>query len=202
MACSMPPMYWSTGIQCRAISGSKGASVRPRVAEPQEVPRRVDERVHGVGLAVAGPPHAGHVVWRNAARGGQRRLPGGQELDVVGREDGELVRGHRHDAVVGAVDDGDRAAPEALAGHQPVAEAVVDGAHADAPFLEPLDGPLLGHRDVEAVEPVAVDLATGAGVGTAGPPSSQPSGGSTVRTMGSPYAWRSPSRAGPRPARP
>jgi hypothetical protein len=60
--------------------------------------------------------------------------------------------------VVGAVHGRDRAAPEALARHQPVAQAVVDLALADALLLQPVDGPGLGGGDVEAVEELAVDL--------------------------------------------
>ena len=151
MACSMPPMYWSTGIQCRAISGSKGRS-----AVHGSVKRRKyhDEstKVSMVSVSrVAGPPQIGQVVLQELGVGGQRRLAGGQELDVVGGQHRQLVLGHRHDAVVGAVDDGDGAAPEALARDQPVAQAVVDGARADALGLQPVDGPGLGGGDVQAV---------------------------------------------------
>ena len=87
---------------------------------------------------VAGPPQIGHVVW------------------------------HRHDAVVGAVDHRDGAAPEALARDQPVAQSVVDLADPDPLLLEPHGGALLGRRDVQAVEPGAVDLLARARVGPTG----------------------------------
>ena len=98
----------------------------PRVAEPQEVPGRVDEGVHGVGLADRRT--AAHRARRvqEALVVPERRLAGRQELDVVGRDDRQLVVGHRNGAVVGAVDDRDRAAPEPLPRQQPVAQAEVD----------------------------------------------------------------------------
>ena len=67
--------------------------------------------------------------------------------------------------MVGAVDDGDGAAPVALARDQPVAQPVVDCALADALLLEPLDGAVLGGGDVETVEEAAVDLDAVARVG-------------------------------------
>ncbi len=140
----------------------------PRVAEAQEVPRRIHEGVHGVGLA--GGRSAALWACRHAegiARG-QGRDTGRLELDVVGGEHGQLVLGHRHDAVVRAVDDGDRAAPESLPRHQPVAQPVVHRSHADAFGLQPLDGLRLGLGYVEAVEPPAVDLLARPGVRAAG----------------------------------
>ena len=80
----------------------------------------------------------------------ERRLTGGQELDVVGSEDGQLVLGHADDPVDRAEDNGDGASPVPLARHQPVTEAVVDGAEADPLLLDPGDGPLLGGTDVQA----------------------------------------------------
>ncbi len=62
--------------------------------------------------------------------------------------------------MVRAVDGGDGATPEPLAGHEPVAQPVVDLAFAEALLFEPVDGTSLGRRDVEAVEEAAVDLDT------------------------------------------
>src|SRR5580704_8163183 len=53
IACSTPPMYWSTGIHWRSAAGPQAAFVA-RVAVAQEVPRRVHERVHGVRLPARG----------------------------------------------------------------------------------------------------------------------------------------------------
>ena len=57
-----------------------------------------------------------------------------------------------------AVHGWDGAAPETLARHEPVAQPVVDLALADPLLLEPLDGPNLRLRGVEAVEEATVDL--------------------------------------------
>ena len=88
----MPPMYWSTGMKCRAARVERALGV-PRVAEAQEVPRGVDEGVHGVGLAPGRAPHTGHVVCRKPSWERERRLPGREELDVVGRETGSWSSG-------------------------------------------------------------------------------------------------------------
>src|SRR5664280_3052848 len=66
MACSIPPMYWSTGIQWRATTGSKGrsgvhGSVNRRKYQDEST------KVSMVSVSrVAGPPHTGQVVLRNS----------------------------------------------------------------------------------------------------------------------------------------
>jgi len=138
---------------------------RPGVAEAQEVPGRVDKGVHGVGLPLGAAAAAGTVDEAEAVVELERGLTGRPELDVVGGEDGELVLGHRDHPAVRAVDDRDRAAPEALPAEQPVAEPVVDLAPADPLGLEPLDGLGLGLRHRQPVEPPAVDGRAVPGVG-------------------------------------
>src|SRR5205807_9373338 len=93
---------------------AEGHVLVPRVGEAQEVPGRVDEGVHGVGLAYSGSAVDRARRVEEAFVESQRRLTGGPELDVVGGEDRELVLGDGHDTMVGAVNDGDRAAPEPL----------------------------------------------------------------------------------------
>src|SRR5450631_3432285 len=66
MACSMPPMYWSTGIQWLAMALSNGAS---GVHGSVNLRKYHDEstKVSMVSVSrVAGPPHTGQVVWRNS----------------------------------------------------------------------------------------------------------------------------------------
>ena len=94
--------------------GVEGCAVVPRVGKAKEVPRRVDEGVHRVGLARRGPAadRTGRV--QEAVVEAQRRFARGTELHVVGREHGQLVVRHGHRPVIGAVDDRDRTAPEAL----------------------------------------------------------------------------------------
>ncbi len=98
----------------------------------QEVPRRVDEGVHGVGLAARGSatPRTGRVD--PVLRRRERAAALGRVVLDVGELDRQLLVGHRDDAVGVAVDDRDRAAPVALAGEQPVAKAVVDRGMAES----------------------------------------------------------------------
>src|SRR5918997_1031865 len=103
MACSMPPMYWSTGNHWRTAWGSNGRSVDHGSAKRRKY-HDESTKVSIVSVSrVAGPPLVGHGL----------------------------------DAVLVAVHDRDRAAPVALPGQQPVPQAVVDGAAADALLLQP-----------------------------------------------------------------
>src|SRR5262249_598988 len=63
------------------------------------------------------------------------------------------------------VDDRDRAAPVALARDQPVAQAVVDLACADAALLQQPRDLVLGRLDAEAVEEFRIEYRTVAVVG-------------------------------------
>ena len=91
---------------------------------------------------MAGPPQIGQVVLRNS-RGSRaatdRSCPG---LDVVGREDRQLVVGHRHDAVVRGSRRSGSGSPRSAGGDQPVAKAVVDLGSPFACSLEELGGAL------------------------------------------------------------
>ena len=64
MACSIPPMYWSTGMKCCAASGAKGCSV---FHGSQKRRKYHDESTNVSMVSVsrrAGPPQIGQVVWR------------------------------------------------------------------------------------------------------------------------------------------
>ena len=76
IACSTPPMYWSTGIHSRSDRGVPRGLVVVRVAVAQEVPGRVDERVHRVGLAPRRAAARGQVrsTQSSAAASGERPL--------------------------------------------------------------------------------------------------------------------------------
>src|SRR5215207_3579928 len=88
IACSTPPMYWSTGSQRRAVVAGV------RVA--QEVPRRIDEGVHRVRLAprvatAAGAGDVQPVLGRSQRRPPLRRvvLDVRQQHREVGLGDGD-----------------------------------------------------------------------------------------------------------------
>ena len=95
--------------------------VRARVAHV--VPRRIDERVHRVGLALRrlaarrarDVDEVGALAQRIAAAVGHA---------VLGQHDRQVLLRHRHRAARLAMDDRDRRAPVALARDAPVAQAV------------------------------------------------------------------------------
>ena len=75
---------------------------------------------------------------------GERGLSGGAELGVFRQEDGEVwASGTGYYAAGVAVDHGDRGSPVALAGDQPVPDAVGDGAAAYTLLLHRFDHGLL-----------------------------------------------------------
>ncbi len=97
-----------------------GGNVRPRRAEPREIPGQVDERVHRVRLAQPRPTAfgAGQIL-----PGGMtvERIAGHVERDVVGELHGQIGVRNRNDPARRAMDHGDGAAPIALARNAPVA---------------------------------------------------------------------------------
>ena len=96
-----------------------------RIGEAHEIPGRIDEGVHRVGLARRGPPalRASDVL---PCRMAVERIAGLIERHVVGQLDRQVCNGNRHDAASLAMDDRDRATPIALAGNAPVPELVID----------------------------------------------------------------------------
>ena len=66
------------------------------------------------------------------------------EADILRQPHRQLRARHRNDAAVGAVHDGNRAAPIALARAAPVAQAVLDLAAAAADRLQTIDRGALG----------------------------------------------------------
>ena len=125
--------------------------VVPRIGEAREVPGRIDEGVHGVGLAPrrAAALRAGDVL---PGRMAVERIARLVEGDVLRQRDRQVLRRHRHDAAFVAVDDRDRAAPVALARDAPVAQAEIDLALRDRAVaarlaLQPLRDFFLGLLD-------------------------------------------------------
>ena len=106
-------------------------------AEASEVPRRLHERVEGVGVAARVRPTVRAGGLHELREPGERRAAP-FDVDVLGQQDGELVVRNRDHAAGIAVHDGDRAAPVALARDAPVVEPVVDLARAAAGRLEPV----------------------------------------------------------------
>ena len=106
-----------------------------RAAIAGEIPGAVDEGVERVGL----PPGRGAAGRAGDVLPGRvvvQRVAGPVEGDVVGQAHRQLVVRHRHRAAGVAMDDRDRAAPVALAGHAPVAQPPVGQALADAQLFQ------------------------------------------------------------------
>ena len=142
----------------------------PRIGEAHEVPGRVDEGVHGVGLA---PRRACALRARDVLPGRMavERIARSVEGDVFRQRDRQIFFRHRHDAAFLAVDDRDRAAPIALARNAPVAQAVIDLALADRTVAARFLLQALGHfffrlLDGHAVEEARVDHLAVANIGT------------------------------------
>ena len=99
----------------------------------------------------------------------QRRLPRRPEFDVVGRDDRQLLIGHRYRSVLGAVDDRNGAAPKSLTGQQPVPQAEVDLSLTEALLFQPVDRLRDRVGFVQAIQPLTVDGRAVAGVRIAVP---------------------------------
>ncbi len=125
-----------------------------RRAVAQEVPRRVDERVHRVGVALPRAATVGALDVDPLLGRGQRRDALRLQLGAVqlGQLHGQLVVRHTYLAARVAVDDRDRGSPIALTGQQPVAQPEVDGAPAQTLGLQPLDDRRLRVGHVQAVQ--------------------------------------------------
>src|SRR5205807_10365400 len=106
-----------------------------------EVPRRVHECVHGVGLAARRSAAHGTDRVHKARTAGQRvalSFGRGLELHVLRQQDWQLIFGHGDHAIGRAVHDRNRRAPVALPRYQPVAHAVVHTPSAYTALLEPV----------------------------------------------------------------
>jgi hypothetical protein len=115
--------------RCRRRSGRPAAPGRVertvhigRVRVAQEVPGRVDERVHRVGVAAAGRPHDGQSTATHDVPPPAGRRPRRQFLAAQRAARPAAVVGHRHLAAGRAVHDRDRATPEPLPRDQPVVQ--------------------------------------------------------------------------------
>ena len=134
------------------------ALIESRRAIAEEIPGRLDERVHRVGVAPRRSPAPRAARVHEARDFGQRRPALAADLHVLGQDDGQTVLALRHHAARRAVHDGDRRAPVALAADAPVAQAIVDLGAPDALGDEPVDGLPHGVGDTESVEEARVDL--------------------------------------------
>ena len=89
------------------------------------IPRRIDKSIHRVGFAF-GRLAAFGTGAVDETRVCLERISGAIGYQVQRQHDGQVFFGNRYVATIGAVDDGDRRTPIALAGNAPIAEAVLD----------------------------------------------------------------------------
>ncbi len=82
IACSMPPMYWSTGIQRFTRSEENGQLGVVRIGITHVIPARARKRVHGVGFTTRGLRHRTSGRCSELLMRG-KRFPSGQ-IDVPG----------------------------------------------------------------------------------------------------------------------
>src|SRR4029453_6377214 len=148
------------------IRGIERALLVTRRAVAEEVPRRVDEGIHGVGIALRRPAALRAVHVDPAGRRSQRRGSLGDEIGArqVWQLNRQLIIGHRHLPTPLAVDDRYRASPIALPAQQPVPQPEGDRTFADTvgfPLFEDLaDAGLFAGQ---AVQWIGVDVGAVAG---------------------------------------
>ena len=98
-------------------------------AVPEEVPARIDERVHRVGVAArAAAARSDRPCSTNRSCRASGDSPPGRKSTSSGSSTGSWSSGTGDLAALRAVHDRDRRAPVALTRDQPVAQPVVDGA--------------------------------------------------------------------------
>ena len=134
-----------------------------RVAVTQEVPGRVDERVHRVGFTAANRPATRARYEQPLLVRGERRLALRLVVVDLRQEDGQVLVRDGHRSAVVAIDDRDRAAPVALARERPVPQPVADRRAPAAVRPQPVDDPgcSLGRRQSAELARVDEPLALG-----------------------------------------
>ena len=138
-----------------------GRHARARRTEAGKVPRRIDERVHRVGLAqrIPAATRARHML---PCRMPVERIAGHVERHIVRELDRQVFCRHGHDAATLAMDHWDRAAPIALPRDAPIPQAELDLAHAlrcagDGPRREPVGHGIFGVGDAEPIEKIRIE---------------------------------------------
>ncbi len=105
----------------------------PRIAKAQEVPGRVDKRVHRVGLTPRRSPTRGTRRPNELRHLREGRIASASECRHLGQRHRQLVERDPDDAVFVAIDDGDRRAPITLARDAPILQAILHFARPNPP---------------------------------------------------------------------
>ena len=111
-----------------------------RVGVAVEVPGRVDECVHGIGLAPCGTSTFGARRVHEFGNAPEWRTARQRDVDAVGKNDGQVLLRHRDDAIFLAVQHRNGRTPVALARDAPVLDSECDGGFAEAVLFR-----VLGH---------------------------------------------------------
>ena len=123
------------------------AVVRAQVAH--HVPRRVHERVHGVGFPPSRTAAPGARGVDESGVGRQGRFAGGFEFSIFRQQHRQVFRRYGHNLAVGAIDDRDGRPPVPLPGDEPVPQPVRNGPFTPAVSLDVvgdgLDALFVGH---------------------------------------------------------
>ena len=114
IACSTPPVYWFAGIHRSTSSRRNGPPSYPgeQYRKKYQLESTNVSIVSVSRVASRAADRARDVLPGRVAR--QRRLPARLEVDVLGQQHRQLVVGHGHLAVHGAVHDRDRRTPVPL----------------------------------------------------------------------------------------
>ncbi len=130
--------------------------VRVHRAIAREIPRRFEKGIKGIGFP-ARRLAAARAIHLQPGRVAVERVAGGAEFHVFRQHHRQIVGRHRNHAAILAMDDGDGAAPIALARYPPIAEPEVDRLAPLARFHQPLNGRPFGVGDAHPVHETGVD---------------------------------------------
>ena len=94
MACSIPPMYWSTGIQWTAAAGSNGRVGASNGSQKRRKYQLESTKVSMVSVSrSAGPPQIGQVVRRKPSLEASGDCPVGSNSTSSGASTGSWSSG-------------------------------------------------------------------------------------------------------------
>ena len=96
-----------------------------RIAVANEIPGRIDEGVHRVRLAQGIRAALGTFAMQETFARLERRQCAGHKIDILGKPHGKLLLRHQHGTAMRTINHRNRAAPVALTGNEPIAQAII-----------------------------------------------------------------------------
>jgi len=125
-------MYCSIGKPMRDRRNVERSGVALRAHVTIEIPGRIDERIHRVGLAFGRVAALGTRDVQELGAIAQWRVSRAGDLDIQRQDHGQLRLRHRYDAARLAMDHRNRRAPIALPRHSPILQAIRNRSGTDA----------------------------------------------------------------------